>query len=256
MIKVKFDISKIEVSRNDIRRCISIPETITEELAEFLGAFVGDGHLGLHSGRYGKNTYTHYEINMSGNIEEKDYLDYINNRFNSLFNIRMYYLKQGNNKSILIKIDSKGILHFLNKICDIPLNFKTDSVRIPFIIKNSNIRMKSAFLRGLFDTDFSLSFKNKNFRGYTYPVIKGSFASKTLIEDLEEFFRDLSFKSNVIYNLKEYDKRFNKYYIKHAIYLNGKDNLKKWIYYIGSSNKKFQRKIAKWQESGSCEPRY
>ncbi|MEK6983592.1 MAG: hypothetical protein AABX33_03385, partial [Nanoarchaeota archaeon] len=131
----------------------------------------------------------------------------------------------------------------------LPLRSRPDELLAVF-------RIKCVFLRGLFDTDFSLTFKNKNFRGYTYPVIKGSFASKSLIEDLEELFKDLNLRHSVIYDLKEYDKRSNKYNIKHAIYLNGKDNFKKWVNYIGSSNKKFQRKISQWLENGICEPGY
>ena len=40
----KFDLSKVEHSKNDIKLSIEIPKYLTEDLAYFLGFHVGDGY--------------------------------------------------------------------------------------------------------------------------------------------------------------------------------------------------------------------
>jgi intein/homing endonuclease len=254
---MKFDLLQIQKSGNDIRRNITLPPCLTSELAEFLGAFIGDGHLGLYSGRYKNgNSYRHYDIRIAGHVAEKSYLDFLNGLFKKLFNATMYYTAEHALMGLALRKDSKGIVQFLHGVCDVPLNNKCEFVKIPKIIKEGKTDEQYAFLRGLFDTDFSLTFKNKNSKGHSYPVIKGSFLSRTIIQDLEQLFMKLEFKHSVIYDVQRYDKRYHKYYIQHSIYLNGRKNLQRWIEKIGSSNVKFQRKIKRWLDMGFCEPGY
>jgi len=254
---MKFDLSRIERSKIDLKTNINIPLTLTKELAEFIGIIIGDGHLEFYAG-YEKTgrKYVEYQIRIAGNKKEKDYLDYIRNLFYSLFNTNLKYMDDKRSNAFILRKNSKGILQFLNKICGIPFNKKVDIVRIPEVIKKSDINIRRAFLRGLADTDYSISFKNRTQKGHNYPVIKGSFKSKKLIEDLSILYKELEFIYCVYYDERKFDKRKNDYDIIHNIYLNGKRNLNKWIQEIGSSNHKFQRKIKKWQEDGICPPGY
>ncbi len=123
------------------------------------------------------------------------------------------------------------------------------------ILKSQDNNIKRAFLRGLADTDFSLCFKNKNNTKHCYPVIKGTFKSKRLIQSLELLFQELNFRYSTYYDEKRYDSRWGNY-INHNIYLNGKDNFQKWIQTIGFSNPKFQVKVQQWLEQGFCPPGY
>src|SRR3989338_3178446 len=255
MIKMKFDLSTIEMSKRDVIAGLKLPNLLTEELAEFIGIMLGDGHLGYYTGKNGRErSYVNYQIKIAGNKLEKDYLEYIMNLFYSLFNIKLYYTKDTSYNAIILRKNSKGLLQFLNKVCEVPLNHKTSIVEIPQIIKNSEYGLKCAFLRGLADTDFSLSFKNRANKGHDYLVIKGGFKSRKLVEDLEILYLALGFRYCVIYNLKLRDKRIKGYTTLNCIYLNGRKNFKIWIDTIGFSNPKFKRKLNKWLVDGVCPP--
>ena len=248
--------TKIDFSKSDVRRKIILPKKIDERLAEFIGVMIGDGHLGLHySSKPGKK-YVKSAIKISGNKKEKEYLRFIMNLFKSLFNLKLTYHQDTAPGAIILRAHSKGIVQFLNKICEIPLNKKTNIVAIPDFIKTADEDIKYAFLRGLADTDYTVSFKNRTNKGHNYPVIRGSFKSRRLIKDLEELYLSLGFKYCVCYNERKYDKRKNDYNYINSIYLNGKKNFRRWIEKIGFSNYKFQRKVRKWQQAGFCPPGY
>lgn len=251
-----FDLSKIEQSINDINKGVNFPRILSEELAEFIGIMIGDGHLGIYNIiRKGKNVLLS-DLNISGNKNEEDYLRYIMNLFHSLFNIKLNYRRDSTPNSIMLRIHSRGIVQFLTKLCEIPSNRKAHIVRIPPIIKESDNNIKYAFLRGLADTDFSVTFKNRTNKGHNYPVIKGSFKSRNLILDLELIFSELGFRYCTLYDEIIRDPRFKSPIIMHSIYLNGKANFRKWIELIGFSNPKFQKKTEKWLTDGFCPPGY
>jgi intein/homing endonuclease len=217
---------------------------------------VGDGHLGFHSGiRKNGKKFVKYEIIVSGNSKEKDYMVHVANLFQSLFNLRLHYKEDSSGNGVMLRAYSKGVNDFLNKICGLPHNKKTNLVRIPQIIKSSGLNMKYAFLRGLADTDYSVTFKNKTLKGHSYPVIKGAFKSKNLVIDLERLYADIGFRYCTQYDTTRYDKRFG-FTTINIIYLNGKNNFIKWVNRIGFSNRKFQRKVEKWQIDGICPPGY
>ncbi len=254
---MKFDISKIEMSNGDIRRKIKLPTTLTKELAELMGIVIGDGHLGLllkrnkSGNEYVRSSY----LAIAGNCEEKEFLTYIQDIFYLLFDLNLSYYKDKRSKTVVLKVNSKALTEFFNKICGIPLNRKTEIINIPEIIKCSNKGIKLAFLRGLADTDFSVTFKKKTYKAHYYPVIKASFRSRRLVQDLEELYTELGFKYCVLYNQIQTDKRFGPV-VMHHIYLNGTKNLYKWIRNIGFSNYKFNKKVDKWLKDGACPPGY
>jgi len=254
---MKFDLSSIEFSKNDHRTGVELPKILTVDLAEFIGIIVGDGHLGFYQGKE-KNgrDYVEYQIRIAGNKKEQDYLEYVRRLFYSLFHINLYYTNDRRSNTVILRKNSKGILQFLNKICEIPVNAKTHIVCIPKIVKSANKKIKQAFLRGLADTDFSVVFVNKNNKGHNYPVIKGSFASRRLVEDLEILYRELGFSFCTVYNEKGYDKRRDKYTFRNSIYLNGRKNFANWTENISFCNLKFAMKVKKWQADGICPPGY
>lgn len=43
---MKFDLSKIEMSKNDLKRKLKLPLKMSSLLAEDIGIMVGDGHIG------------------------------------------------------------------------------------------------------------------------------------------------------------------------------------------------------------------
>ena len=48
---MNFDLSKVELSKNDVRRGITLPILLSKELAEFIGIVIGDGHLSVSTGK-------------------------------------------------------------------------------------------------------------------------------------------------------------------------------------------------------------
>jgi len=251
-----FDLSKIELSVKDISRGIVFPKKLTDDLAEFIGIMVGDGHLDAKTWKKKDGQKAvRYNLKISGNKAEEEYLSYIQHLFKSLFNLNLIYMQDTSRGAIILRAHSKGIVNFLNKVCQIPVNKKNNSVGVPNIIREGSVSIKYAFLRGLADTDFTLTFKNRGKRGHNYPLIKASFKSKKLVQDLEVLYRECGFRYSTYYNEVRDDKRFGRTVI-HNIYLYGKDNLRKWIKTIGFSNQKFRRKIEKWEKDGVCPPGY
>ncbi len=253
---MKFDFSNLEISVFDIQKKIYFPSELSVELAELIGILVGDGHLSVlkRIGPTGK-IFTQSTVFVSGNSNEKEYLEYIQNLFLTLFNTHLTYRIDKRSEGVLLLCYSKGLVDYLNKVCQIPIGRKCATVRVPKIIFDSSNQMKKAFLRGLADTDFSLCFKNKSKKGYAYPVIKGSFRSKQLINDLEKLSLQFGFIYCTCYNLLQFDSRFSKPTLMHAIYLNGVKNLELWMKLIGFSHPKHNQNYQEWLLTGQCVPK-
>lgn len=144
---------------------------ITEELAELVGAHVGDGCL-CDNGRY-------KEYALLGDLKEEK--DYYENHIVPLFNKIVVKPLIGEEITIKKYVSNNvcGIIVFNKTICDfynklgMPYGRKTD-IKIPkrFLVDPS---LTSSALRGLFDTDGCLSFeKNRTAKEpiNKVPVIK------------------------------------------------------------------------------------
>jgi intein/homing endonuclease len=154
---MEFDLSEIEMSRTDKKLNIRIPRYLNSDLAYLMGIQIGDGYLkktlrtNLHS--------TGYTISYDGHhINDKEWYDFVlKNLIKQLFNkdTNAWITTRG---TVRINFRSKAIFTFLNKICRISQSPKTN-IHIPDIIFSADDGVKRAFLRGLADTDFSLTFK-------------------------------------------------------------------------------------------------
>ncbi len=240
MIKMKLDLSKIEYSNKDLKRNIIIPKRLTKELAEFVGIVVGDGHVACRRSKPAQNHFTHYEMFIHGNIKDYDYYnEYVNNLAFALFNFKFTIKKLDYENTVFLNRDSKAVYSFLSKIMGIP--HKKDRVRVPKLIRKSKSTIKSAFLRGLADADFTLTIRPKE--GKHYPTVKGVAKSKGLIEDVCQILDELDIKYCKYLDEGFYEKR-RKYYSRYCINVNGIKNIKRWFQKIGFSNK---RHVEKWK---------
>ena len=123
-----------------------------------------------------------------------------------------------------------------------PYGKKSAIVRIPTLILKSNNKLVYArFLRGLFDTDGCLHFKNrrtgKNYSEFKkkynyYPTIQITSISKPLIEDVEFILNKLGIKY-FVYGAQPKDKRDS---YKYVIIISGKERILKWMNLIGIKN--------------------
>ena len=220
---------------------------LTKEIAEIAGIHAGDGYL-----RYlGKRK----ELDISGNIEEKEYYDnHISKLFQESFNIKINnkFFKSRNTYGFVLR--DKKVINLLKK-----LNFssgkKTLIVSCPEkILKSKNKQIIIAF----FDTDGSLSFdkkiynksKFKKTRHY-YPRLLFSSTSKKLAKDFYKLLIKLEFKPKFYIRTSKKEKEN----IKYIIQLTGDNNLKKWIKEIKIKNPSKLSRYQIWEKFGFCPPK-
>src|SRR3989344_2789468 len=224
---------------------------INENMAEFMGILIGDGHL--HFSKKSDKRKVYY-VSISGSFSE-DYNyhnEHIKSLFYKIFKTNITLIKQNRRNELLTKKHSKEIVSYIKNNFDIPTGNKSDNCKIPENILKSNKKIKSAFLRGLADTDFSLMFKKKNKFSHDYPLIKITFKSKNLIKDVRTILKEFEFKFGKIVKEVYFDKRFNKNYQKYNINLYGKNNLEKWMKLIGFKNIRQSTKYEIWKKFGFC----
>ncbi len=248
---MKLALSRVEFSKYDEKIKIKVPRTLTPKLAYFIGIHVGDGTL-----VYDKSKY-HYIIGYTGHlIDEWDFhRDIITPLVRELFNkdvIQTEDLRE-NKKSVRIFFKSKAIFTFLSKVIELPVGSKK-TLGIPSIIKMANNTIKMNFIRGLADTDFTLTFKKKYRSVHYYPSIAISSASKSLINDLKNVLIDLSFRPYYLKSYKKFDRRNSTYYHGAEIDLNGLYNLNLWMKKIGFTSTKHLTKYEIWKKYGYCPP--
>ena len=238
------NLSAIKFSRNDLRRKIVLPKFISEDLAENVGVLIGDGSIYISN--------HDYNIVYSGNLVEdryyfENYLVPLNKRlFNILFKNIIYH------NEFRLYIRSKALLTFYSKAIGLPLGLKSN-ITIPRKILRSKSLITHC-IRGIMDTDFSLSFKSRK-KYHSYPVISAYFKSKALVKQLENLLKKLNFKVVLNYDYERIDKRIkNGKFISQAIYLNGKQNLELWWNLIESRNPRLVTRYLIWKKFGFCPP--
>jgi len=237
---MKFDLSKIKLSRFDIKRSLKLPTDLNEDLAEDIGIMVGDGHIGKF--KRPSNKTVDYVIVCSGNaFSDRDYvINHVKKLKLKLFSLDFPVFFAGKNSTeIRLKINSKGLLEFYTKIIGLPLN-KKENIGIPRIIWK-NLNFIKACLRGIVDTDFSFDIKKNN-----YPVLKLKTASKKLTKDCKKAFRLMGLESSIKTDCIEIHSKTKRAYKTNYLYLSGKDKIIKYINDIGFNNPRNLVKIKKF----------
>jgi hypothetical protein len=215
--EIAFDLSQINVSKNDIKRNIILPNKLTPELAEEIGIHLGDGTLS-------KKKY--YFSVRGGLLEEDYYTNFVLPLYKKLYNINPPLLKRS--QACGFEISSKGIREFKNKVLGIIIGTKTYKVEVPnCIIESKDKEIYCAFLRGLIDTDGCYYYSETK----QYPVISLTLKSIHLLKKVNEILNLLG------YNPCLFEKSFQ-------IHINGFPQFKKWTDEIGSSSPKNQKRIA------------
>lgn len=235
--------NEIKLSKNDIKRGLSLPNEYSEQLAEYIGILAGDGYINFDAKKYS------YIIEIAGNkILDKDYLEnYIKSLVKKLFNLdcKVYYKKNGNTTNI--RILSKGLFFYL-----VDLGFKNgkkEQIGVPdWILKDDKLML--AFIKGLIDTDGSLMLiKKKSKISDFYPVISLKLKSKVLINQVGNFLKSQGFSANIIEDEVKFDKRINKSTIISSLIVSGRKNLHFWMKTISFRNKKHIDKYEKYIKS-------
>lgn len=238
-------------SKRDFSKEIRLPDEINPELAEILGVILGDGHLECNK-KHKSNTV--YLLNIAGSYSEDfDYYDtYFRKIFFDLFNADFkIYMRR--NDELVINIYSKIIANFFKFLGVHPGN-KTDFNEIPLIILNSKPEIKRAFIRGVFDTDGSITFKRDYHGKHSNPVVSITMKSQKFIEQLSDFMNELGFTSSP-YKEENLDKRVNKISVRYRLDFAGHENLERYLKLIGFSNPRHLTKLGMFNKNGFYTPR-
>lgn len=242
-------ISKVGFSRLDLKRGLKIPEELTPELAEDIGIMVADGCLCQRKKKY------EYEISVVGHmITDSVFVKHhVKELKKKLFGINFRFSERTEINTCLLRAYSKGLCEFYHRSINLPLGSKKE-ICVPRIIMDAEVDIKRAFLRGLADTDMTLTFKRGNKDFLHYPVIKLGTSSKNLVLSVKNILNNIGFEPSICCDINSSDKRTGKTYVKNELYLSGKFNLNKWIKEIGFSNYKNILRYKLWKEKGFSLP--
>jgi len=223
---------------------------ITSEIAEVCGIHAGDGYL--------RNDGKRVELDLSGNVEEKDYYNnHVIPLFNKTFNLNLIgrFFPSRNTYGFVIR--DKKIIEFFHSL-GFPYGSKSLNVKIPMLIlKSKNKEICASFLRGLFDTDGCLTFikrtsgKYGNFKKthHYYPRLLLITVSLELHKQSMMLLNHLGFES---FSTWKYIPKISTENLKYSICLNGTNNLISWFDAVGSKNPvKFSRYLL-WKKMGFC----
>ncbi len=224
---------------------------VTPELAEIFGIHAGDGYLRNRGGKI--------ELDITGHIEEKEYYDnHVILLFNKLFNLNLK--AKAYVKGTYGFVTTNNQFKIFNEL-GFPFGKKSFLVQVPKQILESKDRILfSRFLRGLFDTDGNLYFKNrKTLPSYSefkrihnyYPIIRFTTISQILSGQIILLLKKLGFNKVRLHSFQPKDLRDSRKYI---VYMSGRDMIIKFFDVIGSKNPvKFSRYLI-WRKFGFCPP--
>ena len=239
---MQFNLNKVTLSNVDKKIGLRLPKRPSEKLAEFIGILAGDGYMG--SIKPGKD----HSIMICGHIkDDKDYLEYINKKLvDPLFGIRMNSILREKINNRLLKIQSQGLLSFL-----IAIGYKKKHciVRSPDWIWKKKSWVEH-FIKGMFDTDGSISMKKNHGRFLFYPVIRIALKDDKLVRKIAKYLKEIGF-TFWLGNESPLDKRTGKRYKRTVLQISGYPNVITWMNLIGTSNEKNRKK---W-DRGDLNPR-
>jgi intein/homing endonuclease len=223
---------------------------MTPQLAEICGIHAGDGYL--------RNDDKRRELDISGSVEEKSYYDYyVIPLFQKIFNIKIQgkFFPSRNTYGFVIR--ERNIIEFLHEL-GFPFGKKTIIVEIPKVILDTNDKIiKSRFLRGLFDTDGSLTFDRRHKEKYVkfkrkyhyYPHIILSTISEKLHKQCSLLLKHL----NIHYTSQVYEPE-ERESTRYRIWIFGEDQMQKWFKIVGSKNISKLTRYYIWKKFGFCPP--
>lgn len=232
---MQFDISKVEFSRNDIKRGLRLPKYPSEDLAEFVGILIGDGYL--------HNNKKKYVIGIVGNPKtDLNYFLKIQKMVLGLFNVNTKIRKIG--RGLRLVFNSKGVFSFLIMIGMEYGKGKGERVNIPKSLLIDK-KISGKLLRGVFDTDGTI-FTSYKKGSPEYPCIELTTTSPCLAIQTKELLSEKGFR---VAGIRKYNYKNSKL-ISHKVSLYGIKNILRWNNDIGFShtqkNEKLQNIIKKW----------
>ena len=212
--KFNYEPNRFQTTLKDIR----IPQKLDKEIFEMIGQLLGDGYL----------SKTKNSIRLTSN--DSEIIDFFVKTINNKFDLDSSISKAGNSETCLdVTVNSKILKEFLKHI---GLKFgRGDEKEIPQIIYKRNEEEIGALLRGLFDTDGSISINNSG-----NPIITLTLKNRKLLQQVLELLMFLGIAAYYKTSRKKYGE----------IRIHGEKNIKIFKDKIGFSiTRKACRLIAK-----------
>lgn len=218
---------------------ITMQFSITRELAYETGVHIGDGNL------YSKKQ-TH-KITYSGNLtnEETYYLEILKPIIERVYKVEPKIIRRKKDNTILLVLNSKSIADFKINELKLPNGRKT-RIKIPEVISQDFDLLREC-IKGIGDTDFSVSFKKNSLGIYNEPRIELFSRSVELTEQLHNSLRSLNFTV-----AKE--KKVRRGFLENRLRIYGRRNLEQWMDKIGFLNPYKIKKIEVWKLIGEVLP--
>ena len=212
---------------------------IDQKLAYETGVHIGDGNL------YSKNR-TH-KITYSGNLqnEETFYLEILKPLLEELFGVQPKVKRWEERNAILLVLNSKKVANFKINELGLP-NGKKTHIRIPKRIKENPILLTEC-LKGIGDTDLSVSFKKTRLGKYSEPRMDLFCRSIELADEIQDALISLQFTVSK-------KTKMRRGFLENRIRLHGKRNLELWLKTIGFVNPYRLAKIEVWRTFGEVRP--
>ncbi len=211
-----------------MKRGIIIPKHNSEKLAEFIGILAGDGYVNFKKDH-------DYTVSITGHMvdDEEYHIKHILPLFKSLFGLDPKIIIATNKNARYVRVRSRTIVNFIKKQGF--YKYKT-KISIPKWIFREE-RYTNKFLRGLVDTDGSISLKKRYRLIPYYPVISITVKNEKLIRRIAIYLKKKGF--SLWYGLSRgYDKRFGRYSFVYKVQLSGLKNLSLWNSTISFLNPK------------------
>jgi len=218
----------------------------TSLLAEETGIHIGDGSMGMYERAHNKKVY---RCTVSGHsVEDKDYLlNYVRPLLSTLYGVNVYTSELKTRKTLMLGYESRRVVLFKHDVLALPIGKKT-RIRIPDVFLD-NISLAKLCLRGLFDTDGGVAFRNWKRRSYSYPVVHFTSTSLELVSQVSELLESLNIRHEL---LIQPGTRLFKAAGRIRIY--GKNGLERWLAEVGFRNPANISKILLWRREGHCAP--
>lgn len=219
---------------------------LLKDLAYETGIHLGDGYLGYFLEGY--HNKFRYALQYTGDAinELHFYKTTLKPLLFKLYGINLPIKFKKDNTCIFVTRSSK--LAKFKKSLGLPVGRKIN-IKIPNFISTKNLKIN--FIRGLFDTDASLSFKKKHKKINYYPVIHYTSNDKELIVNVAKILNELKIKFCTYFDEIKKDKRpYIKDSIIHNIYINGIERLEDWMNKIGFYSSKHLTKYLIWKKLG------
>tara|TARA_Y100000310_G_C20691883_1_gene822835 strand:+ start:989 stop:1918 length:930 start_codon:yes stop_codon:yes gene_type:complete len=177
-INFKRNISYLEYGSGATKRNSKVA-SLSKELASIVGAFIADGHLKQRNLIRNSRPNSHYELIFREGY--KSTMDALVAWINKEFDINVKSNKLDNH--YYIYISNKIVFRYFTEILNFKPGKKTETVRIPKILKKSSDEIKKSVLKGVLMFDGSVSRKT----GYIELYSK----SRNLIIDVSELLKDI-----------------------------------------------------------------